>query len=183
MRLGKKLGFGFGVVLILSMCIGFWAIFGIGNIVRNADEVITGNKLRGELTQREVDHLNWANQVSTLLTDDHVTELDVQTDPHQCAFGKWYYSDERKKAEQLVPEIKQLLADIEEPHNRLHEPAVQIGAVHEQADLELPKLLAKREIDHLKWINRVDQLFSQNVATLDVETDDHKCGLGCWMHG
>ena len=183
MKLGKKLAAGFGAVLVLTTAVGGWAIYGISGIVDNADEVISGNKLRGDLVQREVDHLNWANEVSALLTDDSVTELTVQTDPHKCAFGKWYYSDDRKWAEGLVPEIKQSLADIEDPHIHLHESAAEIGKVFEQADIELPKLLAEREIDHLKWINEVERLFVDNAATLNIQTDDHKCGLGKWLYG
>ncbi len=65
----------------------------------------------GEILYRKiVDHLNWANEVNRLLTDKDVHEIDVQADPHKCGFGKWYYSEDRKKAEELVPEIKPLLA-------------------------------------------------------------------------
>ena len=51
-----------------------------------------------------------------LLTDANVTELHVETDPHKCGFGKWYYSDARIHAEEMVPELKSLFAEIEEPH-------------------------------------------------------------------
>ena len=55
--------------------VSLWSIIGIGGIVKNAGTVIEGNKLKGEMVQREVDHLNWVNQVNALLTDEHVTEL------------------------------------------------------------------------------------------------------------
>lgn len=97
LRLAYKFAFGFGSVLALLVLLGGWSIMGIGNIVKNADEVIAGNKLRGDFVQKIVDHLNWANQVNTLLTDKNVHTLDVQTDAHKCGFGEWYYSDARKK--------------------------------------------------------------------------------------
>lgn len=62
---------------------------GVTQIVSNAGEVIAGNELRGLLVEREVDHLNWANGVSELIADDSVQSLNVETDPTQCAFGKW----------------------------------------------------------------------------------------------
>ena len=52
-----------------------------------------------------------------------------------------------------------------------------------QADGTLPAFLAQKEADHLKWINEVQELFTDNKAKLDVQTDDHKCGLGCFIYG
>ena len=83
-------------------------------------EVVGGNRLRGEILQKEVDHLNWANEVNALLTDDRVTTLDVETDDHKCGFGIWLYGEGRKKAEALVPSLVPILKSIEEPHKKLH---------------------------------------------------------------
>jgi methyl-accepting chemotaxis protein len=135
------------------------------------------------MVQREVDHLKWAGAVNALLTDASVTELAVQTDPRQCGFGKWYYGEGRQHAEHLVPELKPALAEIEEPHIQLHESAVEIGAIFRQADLSLPKFLAEKETDHYKWVNQLLALFGMNLERLDVQTDDHRCGLGRFLHG
>ncbi|MFH1743166.1 MAG: CZB domain-containing protein, partial [bacterium] len=183
LRLRGKFGIGFGIVLSLLVITGGWAIFGIGGIVSNAKQVIDGNKLRGEMVQKEVDHLDWANHVSALLTDENVTELTVQTDPHKCAFGQWYYGDERRHAEALVPELKELFAEIEECHTNLHTSAASIGKVFHQADIHLPEFLTQKENDHLNWVNRCLELFAENLPKLDVETDHHKCGLGQFLYG
>jgi len=106
LSIGKKIAIGFGAVLLVLAVVGTWSVVGISGIVGNAGIVIDGNKLRGEMLQCEVDHLNWAHQVSALFIDDTVKELNVQTDPHKCAFGRWYYSDERKKAEETGKIIK-----------------------------------------------------------------------------
>ncbi len=86
-KLCIKFGIGFGIILLLLVALGGWSIFGINSIVENASEVIEGNKLRGNFTQRVVDHLKWAEKVNELLADSDVHKLDVQTDPHKCAFG------------------------------------------------------------------------------------------------
>jgi len=114
MSVGKRLGLGFGVVLTLVAVLAGWSIWGIGGIVGHAEEVIDGNKLRAEMIQKEVDHLDWANHVNALLTDEKVVTLDVQTDPHKCAFGCWYYGEGRAHAERLVPDLKEVLDAIEE---------------------------------------------------------------------
>ncbi|WP_304084977.1 methyl-accepting chemotaxis protein [Maridesulfovibrio ferrireducens] len=151
--------------------------------MHNAEDVIAGNKLRGDFVQKIVDHLNWANQVNSLLTDKNVNTLDVQSDPHKCGFGKWYYSDARKKAEALVPAIKPFLAKIEDPHNKLHKSAIDIKEKYQPVDPELGSFLREKKLDHLKWMNTIiKELMNPQVRFIDVQADPHKCGLGKWLY-
>ena len=182
LTIGKKIGLGFGVVLSLLALVGTLSYTGVGGIVANASEVITGNKLDGNLAQKEVDHLNWANQVSALLTDDSITQLSVETDDHQCGFGKWLYGEGRKEAEQQIPSIAPLLAEIEKYHADLHTSAIEIGNKFQQADATLPGTLAAREVDHLDWAAKVNALFLENLPELHVTTDPNQCALGKWLN-
>ncbi len=183
LTIGKRIGLGFGVILVLLGGIWGLAYFGVGGIVGNASEVITGNKLDGEMAQKEVDHLNWANEVSALLTDDSVTTLEVQLDHTQCAFGKWLYGEHRKQAEAAVPSIAPMLKEIEAYHRSLHDSAAEIKQVFKQADASLPGLLAARESDHLAWANNVAELFLENLDHLTVQTDPKQCAFGKWLYG
>lgn len=115
LSIGKQIGLGFGVVVILLLVVVASSLAGISTIVDNGKEVIDGNKLRGEITQREVDHLNWANKVSAFITDEHVKELTVETDHTRCAFGLWFYGEGRKRAQSLIPDLKPMFDAIEEP--------------------------------------------------------------------
>ena len=179
----RGIGIGFSVVLLLMLIITGVAYYGLGELVSRADTSGEVKQIRAALIQREVDHLNWANKVSALINDDTVRELNVQTDPQKCAFGKWYYSEERKKAEEQLPGIKEVLAGLEEPHSKLHASAVEIGKSFCQADETLPTFLAKMEVAHLNWANQCYDLFASNRETLNVETDDHKCSLGQFLYG
>jgi methyl-accepting chemotaxis protein len=181
--IGKRIGAGFTIAVVALAIVAGWSIYGFNGVVGNLGDAVACNVLRNEITQREVDHLKWAKAVSDLLTDDTVTKLTVQTDPHKCAFGQWYYGEGRKQAELLVPGIREALAAIEEPHKRLHESAVAIGEAFHQADVELPAFLAEKESDHLKWINACLTLFVQNLPALDLQTDPHMCGLGQFLYG
>lgn len=183
LRLAYKFAVGFGSVLLLLVLLGGWSIFGIGTIVGNADEVIAGNKLRGDFVQKIVDHLNWANEVNRLLTDKNVNTIDVQTDPHKCGFGKWYYSEGRRDAELLVPEIKPLLAKIESHHNKLHKSAIEIEAKYEAVDPELGSFLREKKLDHLAWmISALKQLMDPQEKRITVQGNPHLCGLGKWLY-
>ncbi|MBU2552735.1 MAG: CZB domain-containing protein, partial [Proteobacteria bacterium] len=183
MTIGKKIAVGFGVVLVfLALCVVL-SFTGVGGIVFNAEQVISGNRLDGNLAQKEIDHLNWAAKVNALLTDKNVTKLDVETNDHLCAFGKWLYGDGRKDAESLVPALAPLFKKIEEPHRQLHESAIELGKVFQQGDVELGSFLREKEADHLRWTHKVKDVFlSDSINKADVIMDPKQCGLGKWMY-
>jgi methyl-accepting chemotaxis protein len=183
MTVGRKITFGFGLVLVALTGLATWAVVGIGNIVGDAEEVIGGNRLRGDMVQRELDHLNWAGQVTDLLNDDSVTELCVETDPKKCAFGKWYYSQARQEAEAFCPSIAKPLADIEKWHNELHASAKTIGEQFRQADLKLSAQLEQGKGDHLTWAHGVKDVFvDRSLQRADVQTDPRLCRFGKWYY-
>jgi len=180
--LGKKIGTGFGVVLVLLVTVSVWSLSGIKGIVGNAEEVIQGNQLKAMIIQKEMDHLQWAGQVSDLLNDDEVTELTVETDPHRCGFGKWFYSEERKEAEAAVPGLDGILARLEEPHRRLHESALRIRKHYRPADLAMGGFLRDSKIAHLHWMNQVENAFIEGEKQFGVQKDPHLCGFGKWLY-
>ncbi len=183
MTIGQKIFMGFGVTLVLMAVLGVMSYTGVSGIVYDASQVIEGNRLDGNLAQKEVDHLNWVNNVNALLTDKNVTKLDVQTDDHKCGFGEWLYGEGRKRAEEMVPSLEPLLKEIEEPHRKLHHSAIGIGNNFVQADENLPAFLAAKELDLLKLAAKVNSLFLENSPEIVAQTDPHKCDLGKWLYG
>jgi len=181
LTIGKQIAVGFGVVILLLIVLGGLSFIGVGGIVDNAGEVIDGNKLDGNLAQKEVDHLNWVNKVNALLTDKKITKLTVETDDHKCGFGKWLYGEGRKQAEALVPSLAPLFKSIETPHKQLHDSAIAIGNVFSHADQTLPTLLTEREVDHLKWAAKIRDAFVQKHDSLGVMMDPNQCALGKWL--
>ncbi len=179
--IGKRLALGFGITLVALLMAILLSFSGTSKTASNAKEVIYGNQIDRDLAQKEVDHLHWAAQVSDLLTDDNATELKVQTDDHKCAFGLWLYSDAREQAEQRVPALAQILKDIEQPHLKLHQSAIEIGKHFSQASTELPGLIAGRMVDHLKWADAIRDVFLENKTELAVQTDPTQCALGKWL--
>ncbi|MBI9086711.1 MAG: CZB domain-containing protein [Desulfobacterales bacterium] len=183
MTIGKKIAIGFGIVLTLLGVVVLLSYIGVGGIVTNASEVIDGNKLDGNLAQKEVDHLNWANQVNALLTDEHVHKLDVETDDHKCGFGEWLYGEGRKQAEAMVPSLAPILKKIEAPHRHLHQSAIKIGQLYREVDDTMGNFLREKKTDHLAWAHQVKDVFvDESLTEIKAETDSHKCGLGEWMY-
>ncbi|MEO5377872.1 MAG: methyl-accepting chemotaxis protein [Magnetococcus sp. DMHC-6] len=181
--LQKKILTAVGTVLILLALVSLRSFTGISAMVQDGMEVVGGNKLRGEILQREVDHLNWANKVATFINSESTTEIGVQLDPTQCAFGKWYYGEGRQQAEAQLPQLMPILRAIEEPHKQLHASAEKIQKVYKSGDEKLPTFLAQKESDHLAWAGAVQNAILTHKNTLEVELDPTKCGLGKFMYG
>lgn len=135
-KLGKKIMLGIGVVVAMLAIVAVDSIISIDGIVSDGIQVASGNQLRGELLQREVDHLRWAQNLSQYVYKPDVKELHVELDYTHCGLGKWYYGEGRKKAEKLLPQIKEQLAAIEEPHRKLHESAIHIKKLKEEGKLK-----------------------------------------------
>ncbi len=181
LTVGKKIALGFALVIVLLVVVGTLSFTGITGMGGNAKDVITKNELVANLIGKEVDHLNWANAISELLTNDEVTELSVETDDHKCAFGLWLYSDAREQAEKDIPEIAPILKEIESYHYDLHASAIEIGKHFEQADATLPGILAGRQVDHLHWADAIRDCFLTNCEGIKVEIDPAQCALGKWL--
>ena len=126
LKLSLKFIISFGIVIILLATVAFWSVTGIDSIIKNADEVIEGNKLKANFEEKIVQHLEWSDKLIQYLTNNEIHELNIQTDDHKCGLGNWYYSDERVKAEMLLPELKPVLAEIEKPHEALHSSVLKI---------------------------------------------------------
>ncbi len=183
LKIGTKMLVMAGSILILMLITLVWGISGLSTTVANGEEMAAGNKLRGELLAREVDHLNWVKAVSTFLTNEEVTELTVQMDHTKCALGKWLNGEGRKQAELLVPELIPDLKAIETPHMHLHETAQRIKTVYRQANPHMAKFLTEKELDHVTWVSRVQSGIISGDPNLSVEFDHTKCGFGQFLYG
>ncbi len=139
MSLRKKIGMGFGSILFFLAVIGVISYCGIGALNRDVSDTVQKNELIANLFQREIDHLGWASKVSDLLLSSQAAALQVETDPHKCAFGQWYDSPQRRNAEKEMPALAALLAKIEEPHKQLHTSAIEIDKLYQQKEHEQAK--------------------------------------------
>ncbi len=181
LSISRKLAAGFGLMVFLLAVASLLSYFGVGGIVNNAEEVIGGNKLDGKMAQLEVDHLNWSERVSSLLTDNSITELEAETDHLQCRMGQWLYGEGRQDAETLLPELSSHLKEIEEPHKKLHDSAITIKEVFAQADEALPGSIAEMDSDLLAWMYKIEEVFVKNLPATGIERDAGSSKLGKWL--
>ena len=131
--IGLKLAIGFGGMALLLVIVSSLSLSGISGMMRSAEAIQDTEELKSEMLQREIEHIEWTVKVSDFVHDADIHELNVQLDSTQCAFGKWYYGDERKRVEQQFPELRGPLARIEQPHRLLHASAQRIKGVYRQS--------------------------------------------------
>jgi methyl-accepting chemotaxis protein len=179
--LGKKIAGGFGVVLIVLIAVVFLNYEGVGDILKDSQQVIYGNQLMGFFVQKEIDHLNWAGKVNALLTDDSVVALDVETDEKKCELGKWLIAEGRRKAEKQIPTLAGLFKALENAHKNLHQSAVKINEVFKPADTKLPAKMVKFEVELLEWVARIQDALANEQTSLGVATDPSDSELGKWL--
>ena len=178
---GKRIGLGFTLVLVISAIMGGLAVWSLRDLVTRNQSVQSLNELETHFVEIEAAHLKWVVQVSNLFTDDNVKTLNVQTDDHQCGLGQWLYGPDRKAAEHIIPELAPLFSELEQSHAAIHGSATEIGHHFQAVDPMLPGIIAAREIDHLVWSEKVRSMFMEKLPSLDVETDPTRCALGHWL--
>jgi methyl-accepting chemotaxis protein len=181
MTIGRRIAIVFGMGMAMMGVVVAANFFGMRSILGNSSEAVLSSRLDGILAQKEVDHLNWVGKVQALLTDKTATALEVETDDHKCDFGKWLYSDARRQAEQDIPSLAPLLKEIEEPHRRLHESAIEIDKVFTAADVALPLDLADIEKAHLQWAGKVKDAILVRKTETGAHKDPATCSLGKWL--
>jgi len=84
-------------------------------------------------------HTNWVEELKHCMEDG--CEFRLPTDPHACAFGKWY--DSYKPDSQIVGFT---LGKIGEPHRKLHESALKCIALKKKGDEQALNKLINEEV-------------------------------------
>ncbi|MFW6245326.1 MAG: CZB domain-containing protein, partial [Fibrobacterota bacterium] len=88
---------------------GFQGISGLNKAVRVQEGNEKLEQVQKMLKDRMIDHFEWSQKASRFQADSTITSIEVEKDHKNCAFGKWYYSDEKKSTSELSPTIRTLL--------------------------------------------------------------------------
>jgi methyl-accepting chemotaxis protein len=122
---GKKLTLSFSILALLMLLVAVIVELAQSSMDKARAEANTRRTTAIMQLEREIDHLNWVNQLATSLLFS--TPFSGQLDHQQCAFGKWYYdfmqSDIYRSAS---PALQQAMSAIEKPHRELHATAGEI---------------------------------------------------------
>ncbi len=130
LSIGKKLGAGLGVMLLMVLVMGvifFWSNKRVQDELRNYQEIRALNAL---LTARIVDHYNWVEGLSIGLFIQG-KEFKGKLDPSECELGKWMKSYQPYSEEVGAP-----FKSMQEPHKKLHESAAKVIAAYQIGNID-----------------------------------------------
>jgi len=86
-------------------------------------------ELVDELEQRKQEHFAWLQELEDAVKQGR--EFRLTTDPHACAFGRWFDSFQTDNVM-----LQQLVLAFDEPHKRIHAIASTVLATAASGDLE-----------------------------------------------
>jgi methyl-accepting chemotaxis protein len=157
------LAFGFNILLLLLVVIQ--SFIGTNQIIRHNQTLEESNKVKEIFLERYNDHIKWAQKVSGVLLNTDESQLGVETDPHKCAFGKWFYGDGRKQAENIVPGLKDRFDALENAHLGLHKTAIEINKSLSENDRgQAITIFNTQTITHLQTVGTLITEIREGVA-------------------
>ena len=161
-------------LLVLSSAIYF--IYSLRIIDASTLRQREATQIEKVLLTREVQHLRWINAVAAFITQKNTDKLQVTTNPTQCDFGKWYYSDELNAVITQFPRLGTVLRGLGGPHETLHTSVTRIeqlkheGNVAEaQAIFEQVTLPAFTQVTN--QLATIHTLLEQDLAALRAVED------------
>jgi methyl-accepting chemotaxis protein len=134
LSIAAKLAIGFGSLVLTVVGLSLLSYTGLQNLVEGSKRASESDRLKNVAAEIEIAHLMWVGRVRDVFTDESIRKLEVQLDPTQCSLGKWLSSPGRLAAETSIPLLKDVFAEIEEPHRRLHGSAVRINEFLQAGD-------------------------------------------------
>lgn len=87
------------------------------------------NEFNKMMDERYNDHLNWINTLEKTVNDD--VEFTLTTDPHKCAFGKWYDNYNSKNSNIM---FLTAFAKFDKPHKAIHQIAIKAKELIERGN-------------------------------------------------
>lgn len=133
------------------------------------------------LEQRKQDHIRWVDELKRCLEEND--KFKLATDPHKCAFGKWYDNFETDNNT-----VSFHLKKIDEPHKKLHATAHEAFACKRECPKctrgECLQTALSKAVDVymptvVNLLEEAKQVFqdSYRKMVVVVSKNDHKYGL------
>lgn len=132
------------------------------------------------LEQRQQDHIDWVDELERCIASD--ADFTLATDPHKCAFGKWY-----DHYEPTMHSIKHHLKKIELPHKKLHEAGEtyrECRREHDQCKRDKCLKIAFQDAKEvympqvLSILEESKQLFQQSYREMVISIEENDLQLG-----
>ncbi len=166
LTLGRKIGLAFTFILTLMLLITLIGWDGLERMIKARDTLIQSFEQTNFQVQKEVDHLDWVNELAlTLLLED---PFKGELDPTACGLGRWYLDFGASEGYEMAPpEFRRAFDAIEAPHYALHQSARRILTALEQG--EHAEALETYRNETLTHLGTLRGLLAETEETLQQE--------------
>lgn len=172
MTVGKKIGWGFGAILLFLVLLAGMAYVYIGDIDDGANSYAKSAELDRYFADREVDHLNWVLRLQSLFAQN-LDKIELQVDPHKCGLGLFLYGERCAVMTQCDPHLGEKLEAIKPPHEVLHRTAEKITRIWKKRHTGLQSMLKSCYIEHLQASAILERFITTNkVSSGELVTQD-----------
>ncbi|HEU0265592.1 MAG TPA: methyl-accepting chemotaxis protein [Geobacterales bacterium] len=164
--LARKLTIGFGGLLLLLIIMSGLLMYRASRFSSELADISRMEELTEELLQHNMGQLIWTTTLSSAVVQGDATLGRIEMDPARCSFGKWYLSSERVRDEELVPALRGPLAELAEPHRRLHQSAATISSLMQSGGSGKQKAIAYFRSETLPNLNKIRASLEQATEAL-----------------
>ncbi len=174
-KFAVKLGVGFGLIIIPFAIYALFTVHSLTSIEKNSKNISFLNKQLVTLKNRQQSHLLWIQELGNSIIFEIDEELKLEKNFEKCDFGKWYISKERKELEHKIPELKNELSKIGEPHKLLHRSAelIETYLMTDSPDRDIQNVYQAEILNNMTIINnslnKIGEIISEKISTLENE--------------
>ncbi len=111
---------------LITIAVGLCAHYAMGLLDEVNMKAYDSEVFHGKMIDMKLAHVDWRLGLGSFQRDENQKQVQIEKDPRNCGFGKWYYSNERQQVENEFPKYKDDLAAMEEIHKYFHESASTI---------------------------------------------------------
>ncbi|MCC5825641.1 methyl-accepting chemotaxis protein [Alkalimonas sp.] len=156
---GKKLTLSFGLLVVLMICVAIIVQLAQNTMSKARAAAAEKRELSILQMQREIDHLNWANELASSMLLQQ--PFRGQLEPTQCNFGRWYDTFRASDAYHTAsPELKRALDAMDKPHRELHASAKAIVAANPAEQIRIYQQQTLQHLSEMRgYLAEVAQLF------------------------
>lgn len=156
---GKKLTLSFGLLAMLMVGVAVVVQLAQNSMGAARSAAAEKRELSILQMQREIDHLNWANELASSMLLQQ--PFRGQLEPTQCNFGRWYDAFRQSEAYRTASsELKQALDGMDRPHRQLHASATAIVAASPAEQIQIYQQQTLAHLAEMRgYLTQVASLF------------------------
>jgi methyl-accepting chemotaxis protein len=176
LKIRAKLSLGFGAILAIIATIAVFSFTNRSSLRKDETQQDDVYAFRKTLMETKVAHYEWLTAIGSSVFQDALTTCSVEPDPEKCDFSEWLGSTDRTNFENVFPEEKDRLNDLEKNHAALHATFVTMKLAAEEGKTlptgtdirqQYAKVLSPQTKNFMDNVNQIQKPVDEKINTLN----------------